>query len=90
MVTDWLVATVEVEAVKVAEEDPAATVTDEGSLTALLLSDSATTPPPAGAGPDSVTVQLLDAPPCTVAGEHCTWEIVTAETVRENVWEAPL
>jgi hypothetical protein len=67
-VTDCVAATAEVEAEKLAEKDPAGIVTDAGKLTAPLLSDSATVTPPAGAGPDSTTVQVLEAPPVTVAG----------------------
>ena len=62
--------TTEVEATKVAEGDPATTVTDAGTVAAPFRLDKATTAPPAGAGPDSVTVQVLDAPPAIVAGAH--------------------
>jgi hypothetical protein len=69
MVTDWVVATVEVEAVKVAVDTPAATVTEAGTLTAPLLLETETTAE-LDAGPDSVTVQALEVPPGTAAGEH--------------------
>jgi hypothetical protein len=44
--------------VKVAEVVPARTVTKEGTETAVLLLDSATTAPAAGAGPFNVTVPV--------------------------------
>jgi len=56
--------------VKVAEVAPAAMVIDEGTVTAVLLSERPTTAPPAGAAPVSATVQVLDTPPITVAGAH--------------------
>jgi hypothetical protein len=39
-------------------------------VTTILLSDRLITAPPKGAGPDSVTEQVLELPPITVAGEH--------------------
>jgi hypothetical protein len=43
-------------ALKVAEVEAARTVTEEGTVSNELLEDKATTTPPAGAAPDSVTV----------------------------------
>ena len=54
----------------VAELPPAATVTLAGTLaTEGLLLDSATSVPPAGAGPLRVTVPLEELPAFTVEGE---------------------
>ena len=47
---------------------PAATVTLAGTVDAGLLSVSATTAPPAGAGPLSVTVPAELAPPTKLVG----------------------
>jgi hypothetical protein len=48
---------------------PAATVTLEGTLAAVvLLLESATSAPPAGAGPLSVTVPVEELPPVTLVG----------------------
>jgi hypothetical protein len=84
--------TAEVAAVKVAEEAPAARVTDAGTATAVLLSERLTTAPLDGAAPDSATVQVLAAPPITVPGAHRMDESVTAGavTVNDPVWVAPL
>ena len=68
--TDRVVETAEVDAVNVVDEDPAGTVTKAGIVTTILLSDRLITAPPKGAGPDSVTEQVLELPPITVAGEH--------------------
>ena len=54
-----------------AERAPAAIVTDAGTVAAVELSERATTAPPEGAAPESVTVQVLDAPPVTEPGAHC-------------------
>ena len=47
---------------------PAATVTVPGTLAAVLLSESETTAPPAGAAAFNVTVPWVDVPPTTVDG----------------------
>jgi hypothetical protein len=62
--------TAEVAAAKVAEEDPARIVTDEGTVAAVLLSERLTTAPPVGAAPFSAAVQLLETPPVTDPGAH--------------------
>jgi hypothetical protein len=68
--TDRVTDTAEVDALNVVDEDPAGTVTDAGTVTTILLSDRLMTAPPKGAAPDSVTVQVLESPPITVAGKH--------------------
>jgi hypothetical protein len=68
--TERVADTAEVDAVNVADEDPAATVTEAGVVTTILLSDRLMTAPPKGAAPDSVTEQVLELPPITVAGKH--------------------
>jgi hypothetical protein len=62
--------TVDVVTVKVAELDPEATVTLAGVLAAALLEESVTDAPLAGAAPERVTVQVLEAPPCGLDGEQ--------------------
>jgi hypothetical protein len=62
-------ATALVLTVNVAVVAPAATVTLEGTLaTVVLLLESATIAPPAGAGPLSVTVPAEEFPPVTLVG----------------------
>ena len=55
---------------KVAVAAPAATVTDDGTVKALLLSEIATTVPPLGAARDNVTVQVEETPDVKAAGAH--------------------
>ena len=91
-----MVVTAEVEAVNAAEEDPAPTLTLAGTVTAALLLDAATVIPPAGAGPEILTVQVLETPPATLAGAHRIEDRVTlggvagAVTVRGAVTWPPL
>ena len=59
-------------ALKTAVVPPAATVTDAGTESNLLLLDSATLDPPAGAAWVSVTVQVLTALCPKLVGLHAT------------------
>ena len=69
MVTAVDVATALVLTVNVALVAPAATVTLEGTLAAaVLLLESVTCAPPAGADPLSVTVPVEEFPPATLVG----------------------
>src|SRR3954447_18221618 len=69
MKTSTAVVTVAVVIVKVVEVAPAGTVTDSGNEagpSAAVL--SGTSAPPAGAGADSVTLPVAEAPPCSAEG----------------------
>jgi hypothetical protein len=69
MVTVAEAATALVVTVKVALLAPAATVTLEGTLAAVVLPlESVTCAPPGGAGPLSVTVPVEEFPPITLVG----------------------
>jgi len=68
-VTEVALATGAVVTVKLAVVAPDATVTLAGTWAALLLSDSATTTPVAGAGPFSRTVPVDELPPTTDVGD---------------------
>jgi hypothetical protein len=70
--------------VKLAEADPAGTVTDAGIVVASLLADRPTTAPPADAGLDSATVQTVGFPPVTIEGEHCIDSSVIDGIVTDN------
>ena len=68
----------------------AATVTLAGTwAAAVLLLDSVTTAPPAGAGPFSVTVPFDLPPPKTDAGLTLTDASTDAVTVKLAVWVTP-
>jgi hypothetical protein len=54
--------------VKVADDEPAGTVTLAGVVALALLSDRDTTMPPTGARPVKFTVPVEEVPPVTVAG----------------------
>ncbi len=58
----WLARMVPAVAVNVLLVDPAATVTEAGTVSCALLLDSVTDAPPAGAACDNVTVHV-DVPP---------------------------
>ena len=75
----------------VALVDAAATITEVGTVNTGLLLDSKTGRPPAGAGLDNVTVQVLEAAVARVAGAH-TREVTNgvADSERVVVWELPL
>jgi hypothetical protein len=68
-------------AVKAAEEDPAATVTDAGTRKSVELLDSATVVA-AATEPDSLTVQVADALESIVTGLHSTAESTGAAARR--------
>jgi hypothetical protein len=70
--------TADVVTVNVAAELPALTVTEAGVTALVLLSDSDTTMPPAGAVPVRVTVPVEEVPPVTLAGLSDTPESATA------------
>jgi hypothetical protein len=56
----------------VADLEPAGTVTEPGTVSALLFEESATVAFPLGAGAERVTVQVDLAPAASVVGEHCS------------------
>jgi hypothetical protein len=92
MTTVSVDVTADVVAVNVVDEDPAGIVADAGIVAAVELAERPITAPPDGAAPDSVTVQVLGAPPVTAPGAHWMDESVTAGdvTVNDAVWVAPL
>ncbi len=61
-------ATAPAVALKLTLVPPAATVTEAGTVSAALLSDTETTIPPLGAALDIVTVQVLTAPEANEEG----------------------
>ena len=78
-------ATAIVLTVKVALVAPAATVTLDGTVAALvLLLESVTVAPPAGADPLNVTVPVEEFPPVTVAGFSETEERETGAGAEED------
>ena len=77
-------------AVNVAEADPAATVTEAGTLTTELLSETDTLLPPERAGWFNVTVQVLERAAVMVLGLHVSPETSVGTTrFKTVVWEAP-
>ena len=82
--------------VNVALVAPAATVTLNGTIAAaVLLVESATVAPPAGAGPLNVTVPVEGVPPMTLVGFSVSEETVgggggAGVTVSEAERVAPL
>lgn len=71
--------------------DPAATVTEAGTVSAALLSESATTRPPVGAAALRVTVQEVVPPAVTEAGiQERLLGMGSGVTVTEAVLEVPL
>src|SRR5881296_3285788 len=78
--------------VKVPLVAPAGTVTLEGTVAApVLLLESRTCAPPAGAGPFSVTVPVEDCtPPTTLVGLSVSEETIGGVTVSEAVRVLPL
>jgi hypothetical protein len=82
--------TVPAVAVKLPVVDPAATVTEAGTVSAALLSETATEVLAVGAA-DNVTVQVDVAPDAIEEGEHCSDDTVIAGDVivTEAVCELP-
>jgi hypothetical protein len=74
--------------------EPAATVTDDGVVSAELLSETVTVKPLLGAAADRVTVQVELEPEAMLVGEHCKPEMLVAGgggvTVTAAVAELPL
>jgi hypothetical protein len=68
----WLADIVPATALNVALVLAAGIVTEAGTLSRVLLSDSVTVVPPAGAGPLNVAVHVLAPPEARVAGLHCS------------------
>jgi hypothetical protein len=68
-------------AVKVAVVAPAATVTDGGTVSSVLLLAILTVVPPEDAACARVSVQVLAPPPVRLKGEHTIDEIETDVTV---------
>ena len=77
--------------VKVVLVAPAGTVTLEGTVAAaVLLLESVTCAPPAGAGPFSLTVPVEDpTPPITLAGLRASEETIGGITMSEAVCVPP-
>jgi hypothetical protein len=82
--------TVPAVAVKLPVVDPAATVTEAGTVSTALLSETATEVLAVGAA-DNVTLQVEVAPDAIEVGEHCSDETVIAGgvIVTEAVCELP-
>jgi hypothetical protein len=76
-------------AVKFAVVAPAATVTDAGTVNAVLLSDKFTELPPVGAAFDKVTVHAAVPPEVTVVGEHCNPETLGVEETNVTTLPVP-
>ena len=69
---------------------PAATVTEDCSVSAALLSEMETVEPPEGAACDNVTVQLVLPPELIVEGVHCRLvTVICGATVTDAVVEPP-
>jgi hypothetical protein len=91
IVTAWLPVTVPAVTVKLAAVEPAATVTEPGTVNEALLAESATVPPPVGAACDNVTTHVELLPELTVVGAHWRFVTVTAAgvTVSAAVVDVP-
>ena len=89
-VTEVEVATPLVVIVKVAVRFPPVTVTLDGVVADVLLSDKVTTVPPEGAGPLNVTVPVDELPPTTLVGLIVTELSVAGLIVNPACTLAPL
>ena len=65
---------------KVAEEEPATTVTEGGTVRSALLLASATTVPPFDAAPLNATVHVVIAPAFRLVGLHFRDDSITGPT----------
>jgi len=90
MFADVDAATALVLTVKVPLVAPAATVMLAGTVAAVLLLESVTWAPPAGAGPFRVTVPVEEVPPVTLAGLRVNDEGIGGTTVSEALWVSVL
>ena len=77
--------TIDVFTVKVTLVAPGGTVTLAGTVAAVLLLESVTGAPAAGAGPLSVTVPVEEVPPVTLARFRVNEEGIGGITVSEAV-----
>ena len=86
-----LVATCDVRTLKDPDVAPAGTVTlvTVGAATVVLLPESDTTMPPAGAAHSSVNVACTVAPPLAGFGDSDSVRTLIGRTVKVNVFEAP-
>src|SRR5687767_3618285 len=90
IVTTTFAVTVPAAAVKLAVVAPAATVSEAGTDTLVLLSETVTEEPPVGAACERVTVHIELPPDTTVLGEHVNEETTTADITRFTVALAEL
>jgi hypothetical protein len=90
IVAVWLVVAEPTVAVNFPVVAPAATVIEAGVFSTVLLSESNTVDPPAGAAWDSVAVQLVLPPELTVVGVQARALREGATTVTDAVTEFPL
>lgn len=85
IVAEVAAVTVDVVVVKVANEEPAGTVTLAGTTALVLLEVNETAAPPEPACPVNVTVPVEDLPPRTDGGAIATLRSVAGVTVRVAV-----
>jgi len=77
-------------AVKVALEEPAATVAEAGTVRAATLLESDTAAPPEPAAVDNVAVQVALAPRARLVGaQDSELKTAGANSETEAVWETP-
>jgi hypothetical protein len=81
----WVLATAPAVARKVATMEPAATVTDAGSVNTGVLLESVTTTPPEAATLDSVTIHVEVAPELRLVGAQESEVRVTEEPAGDTV-----